>query len=82
MAVEITEDRLKIEGYLQAEDLEALDEALRGLEEGEKKPSVDLSECIHMHTGGVQMLMKQGLTIVAWPEASDWTDWIRSALSQ
>lgn len=80
MAVEIKEGRLFVTDTVSIEALDELIEALETLKENSSSVLVDLSECRHMHTAAVQLLMTSASTVVAWPQPSEWQAWLRAGL--
>lgn len=81
MAVEVQDGQLIIEGMVPVEEVEDLVEALESLDPNEPA-SVDLSKCLHLHTAGVQALRIRRCKVIAWPEASEWTEWLKAGLEQ
>lgn len=83
MSVEVLESAVRITDKVQIEALDELVQAVDTyLDQGHKEVRVDLSECLHLHTGAVQLLMKRRARVIAWPPPSEWTEWLRAGLGQ
>ncbi|MEL6185197.1 MAG: hypothetical protein AAFU79_11285 [Myxococcota bacterium] len=77
MSTELRDGVLHVEGKIPVDQVEGLLETLEGCEPGLR---VDLSKCLHLHTAGVQALRSCGAKVIAWPEPSDWSQWLEAAL--
>lgn len=80
MSVSVNDDgTVRVSGRVPAE---GVDDLLAALDAAPEARRVDLSSCEHLHTAGVQILMRRGLEVVAWPEPSEWTAWLRSGVER
>lgn len=79
MSVEIREGQVVIEGTMSVEEVEGLVAVLDELGSAERA-RVDMSNCLHMHTAGVQVLRNRHCEVIAWPKVSEWTEWLRAGL--
>jgi hypothetical protein len=70
---------IQVEGRVSAE---AVDDLLETLDANPTARAVDLSGCTHLHTAGVQLLMRRGLEVAQWPASSAWTEWLKSGLER
>lgn len=85
MACEEREGRLVVRGEVPIEEVEALVSALDALRarQDESRPiPVDLGECIHMHTAGIQAMLERNVEVMSWPPESDWTHWLRAGFER
>ena len=81
MAVEVRDDGLVVMGNVSIEEVEAFAEALDSVEtNADGRLRVDLGECLYLHTGAVQLLMKKQCEVMAWPQSSEWTLWLKAGL--
>lgn len=81
MAYEFGSTTVVLEGNLSVEDIEGFKEAFEAWCDKAKTPKVDLQKCLHIHSAGVQFLMKTKCEIVEWPPSSEWTMWLKAGLS-
>lgn len=84
MAFEISNEEMKVSGEVSVEEVEALIEQLNQLQEeiGTRPVKVDLSECVHMHTAAVQVLMHRGCEVSKWPAPTEWVSWMQAGLER
>lgn len=80
MAFEVKEEGLAVRGEVAIEEIEDLVGALEGLREqlGDKPIRLELADCLHMHTAGVQALLEMNCEVMSWPVESDWSQWLRA----
>ena len=64
-------------------DVVSVEEAEVLLEWLQKKNvvKVDFSDCSHLHTANLQVLMAAKVTIKAWPKEAVFATWLQSALT-
>ncbi len=67
---------VRITGNVAVEEIEALE----ALFCGEGHVRVDLSDCTHLHTAALQLLLARQADIVAWPEGGEWSAWLQSGI--
>jgi hypothetical protein len=76
MPIEFKKNRVIFRDVVRVEEAEAL---LEGLQ---KKPSakVDLSDCTHLHTANLQVLMVARPSIDSWPQDPELRTWLEAVL--
>ncbi len=76
MPIEFKKNRALFQREVSVEEAEGLLEWLQN----RPAAKVDLSQCSHMHTANLQVLMAAKPTIVNWPENPDLRAWLEPAL--
>lgn len=76
MPIEFSQDRALFLHEVGVEEAEGLLEWLQN----RPAAKVDLSECSHMHTANLQVLMAAKPLIAHWPENPDLRAWLEPAL--
>lgn len=76
MSLELRQRVARLNGQIGADDAESLLEWIQQHPKGK----VDLSECRHLHTSCLQVLMVTGQKISAWPADNAFAAWLHNAL--
>jgi len=76
MGIEFKEKTAYLFGNVSAEEAETL----LGWLQREKNASVDLSDCTHLHTANLQVLMAAQPNIIIWPQDQELAFWLKNAL--
>lgn len=82
MAFERTQEGIRIEGHVFAEEIESLAQALDAAAGAGAAVKVDLGGCTHLHTGAIQLLMHRRCEVMSWPEHADWVEWAKSGVEK
>lgn len=76
MSLELKQRVAHLSGHISADEAESL----FGWVQSHPKGKVDLSECTHLHTACLQVLMATHQKISAWPADTALAAWLHSAL--
>lgn len=76
MPIEFEKHRAVFRGAVAVEEAEGLLEWLQN----EPSAKVELSECSHLHTANLQVLMAAKAEVASWPNDSDLCAWLATAL--
>jgi hypothetical protein len=77
MPIEFKKQRAVFRGIVTVEEAEAL----LGWLQNKPAAKADLTECIHLHTANLQVLMAAKTVVASWPTDSDLCAWLKTALS-
>ncbi len=76
MSLELKQRVARLNGQISADDAENLLEWIQQHPKGK----LDLSECRHLHTACLQVLMVTGQKISAWPADNSLAAWLHNTL--
>ena len=78
MSIEFTKTCVFFKDVAGVEDAESLLEWLQK----KSASKVDFSACTHLHPANLQVLMAAKPKVSAWPEDTEFTAWLQSALDK